>query len=452
MPYSIATETLTGVEKLKRTCLGKLVLSVAKFLAWTPHRARYDEAKPPKFTLALNILYGFAGAFSSANLYYTNPILNVLAKDFHVPIAMVANIPALIQVGYALGLIFICPLGDQVRRRPLVLGLTFAAATLTMGPALIPHLPSFQANQFFIGIVVITSQIMSALVGDLAAPERRASSLAIVTSSMQCGVIFARLISGIMTQYVSWRNVYWLSTAMQYLIFALLWLLMPDYPVTNKNSGPYYRLLIKMVQMFSKHPVLVQASVISFFMSAVFTSFWTSVTFLLSKPPFNFNPIHIAPFALVSVPTMLLNPVYSRRLTDRFTPTVVVFLALGYALFGVSMGMAIAPISIAGAILQAMFADFGRQTSQVANRAAIYAAEPTAKSSINTAYMFVTFMGQVTGTFTGAQLMAWKGWRVADLSALVMVFLAAAAALARGPRERAGSAGRGACSGGKKRW
>jgi len=99
-------------------------------LFWTPQRLRWDPAKPPKFSLGLNILFGFAGAFTVANLYYNHPILNILAEEFNVPYVKVSDIPTLAQAGYAVGLLFLCPLGDMFERRPFVLSLVFFTATL----------------------------------------------------------------------------------------------------------------------------------------------------------------------------------------------------------------------------------------------------------------------------------------------------------------------------------
>jgi predicted MFS family arabinose efflux permease len=80
--------------------------------------------------MALNVLFAFAGAFTVANLYYNHPILNILAKDFGVPYEEVSQIPTLMQAGYAVGLFFLCPLGDLLRRRPFVLCLVLFTATL----------------------------------------------------------------------------------------------------------------------------------------------------------------------------------------------------------------------------------------------------------------------------------------------------------------------------------
>jgi hypothetical protein len=100
-------------------------------VTYTPKRCRWDPVEPPKFNLWLNFLFGAAGAFTVANLYYSHPILGILAKDFGVDYVEVAEIPTLAQAGYAVGLLFLCPLGDLLKRRPFVLYLVFLTASLS---------------------------------------------------------------------------------------------------------------------------------------------------------------------------------------------------------------------------------------------------------------------------------------------------------------------------------
>lgn len=100
-------------------------------ISYTPKRCRWNPVEPPKFTIWLNLLFGAAGAFTVANLYYTHPILAILAEDFGVDYVEVAEIPTLAQAGYAVGLLFLCPLGDLLKRRPFVLYLVFFTASLS---------------------------------------------------------------------------------------------------------------------------------------------------------------------------------------------------------------------------------------------------------------------------------------------------------------------------------
>lgn len=69
-------------------------------------------------------------AFSVANLYYTHPILHVLAVDFNVTEERASLVPTLLQSGYATGLLFIVPVGDLVLRRPMIITLIFVTSMI----------------------------------------------------------------------------------------------------------------------------------------------------------------------------------------------------------------------------------------------------------------------------------------------------------------------------------
>ena len=71
------------------------------YVFWVPPNCRWNPERPPKFSMGMNILFAFAGAFTVANLYYNHPILNILAHDFDVPYEKVAQIPTVAQAGYA---------------------------------------------------------------------------------------------------------------------------------------------------------------------------------------------------------------------------------------------------------------------------------------------------------------------------------------------------------------
>lgn len=402
---------------------------------WTPPNLRWNPDKPPTFSMGLNILFGFAGAFTVANLYYNHPILNILADEFGVPYEKVSQIPTLAQAGYAAGLLFLCPLGDMLERRPFVLSLVFFTATMSIGMATTSSISVFSAIQFITGVSTVTPQLMLPLVGDLAPPKRRAAAMSIVVSGLMLGILIARLLSGIMTQFVSWRYVYWLSVALQYIIFVGLWFFMPDYPATNKAGMAYPKILWSILVMLTKHPVLVQACLISFFTAATFTNFWTVLTFLLADEPYNYDPVTIGLFALVGIGSMLLGPFYARLVIDRFVPWFSVILGLFYCLVGISIGTYTGTFTVAGPIIQAFINDFGMQTSQIANRSAIFAVEPTGRNRVNTAFMVATFGGQLVGTSAGAHLYAKGGWIASGSYSMGSIGMALLFTFARGPWE-----------------
>jgi predicted MFS family arabinose efflux permease len=277
---------------------------------------------------------------------------------------------------------------------------------------------------------------MLPLVGDLAPPARRATALSIVVSGLLLGILVARVLSGILTEYTSWRSIYWLSFGLQYLIFVLLWLFMPDYPVTNPGGLNYFKMLWSIVVMLFKHPVLVQSCVIGCFTSTIFTSYWTTLTFLLASPPYSYSPLVIGCFAFIGIGALSLGPFFARAVIDKFVPLFSVILGECMCLIGVIIGTYTGTFTVAGPIIQAFLIDLGLQSSQIANRSAIYAIEPKARNRVNTAFMVCVFCGQLIGTAVGNKLYAEGGWIVSGSCSIGFVCAALIVCFVRAPWER----------------
>jgi hypothetical protein len=151
----VATESRSNSTKEEIPCAKSqkelsLWRKIYNVLNWTPPNCRWDPEKPPQFSMSMSklslpdflirespyltvtsdVLFAFAAGFTVANLYYNHPILNILARDFGVRYEQVAQIPTVMQAGYAAGLLFLCPLGDLLPRRPFVCGLVFFTATM----------------------------------------------------------------------------------------------------------------------------------------------------------------------------------------------------------------------------------------------------------------------------------------------------------------------------------
>lgn len=295
-------------------------------------------------------------------------------------------------------------------------------------------LPVFTAVSFIVSITTVTPQLMLPLVGDLAPPNRRATALSIVVSGLMLGVLIARTLSGIITNDAPWRAVYWMAFGLQFIIFIMLWLFMPDYPSTNPGIG-YFQLLLSIGKMLGKYPVLVQACITGLFTSATFTSFWTTLTFLLAGPPYHYTPLTIGLFGLIGVAAMFFGPLYARTVTDRFVPHLSVLVGLGCSLIGICLGTYIGTFNVAGPVMQALLLDFGIQTAQVANRSAIYAVEPKRRNGVNTAFMVSTFCGQLIGTTGGSHMYDRTGWIGSGSLSVGFMVCAIGMMFVRGPWE-----------------
>ncbi|KAL5334166.1 MFS general substrate transporter [Aspergillus crustosus] len=405
-----------------------------KALLWAPPNCRWDPDNPPKFNILLNLLFAFAGTFTVANLYYAQPLLDIFADFFNVSQERAALIPTCSQAGYAAGLLLICPLGDMVRRRPFVLLLTLVTATMWLGLCFTSEYRVFLALSFLTSVTTVTPQIMLPLVGDLAPPARRATALSIVSSGLVLGLLFARLLSGIIAESSHWRTVYWLSFGVQYLIFALLYCFMPDYPSTNSDIS-YIKILSSILVLYTKHPVLVQSTIMGFLGSATFTSFWTTLTFLLSGEPYEYSTLTIGLFSIAGLSPMIFTPIYSRLVIDKYVTQLSTSISLAIAMTGIAIGAYTGTFTVAGPILHAMFLDFGNQATMIANRAAIYTVAPKARNRVNTGYMVGCFVGQLVGTAVGNRVYAQYGWMMSGSVSLGMAGAALGVGLLRGPCE-----------------
>ncbi|KAK9786704.1 putative Major facilitator superfamily domain-containing protein [Seiridium cardinale] len=434
-PLVPGTDEVDGNEKTQ----SGFVSSVIQKASWIPKRCRYDPENPFKFSLPMNMLLGLAGTFTVANLYYPQPILNILAKEFDVSFERASTVATLSQAGYAVGLLFLCPLGDKLRRRPFVLSLIWLTATVWLGLCLTNNFNAFVALSFICGVGTVTPQLMLPLVGDLAPAHKRAGSLSIVVSGLALGMLIARLLSGILANFTSWRNIYWLGTlkafGAQNLIVILLFFFLPDYPAKDPELS-YFQLLWDIITMVVKEPLLLQACLLGFLLSAAFTSFWTTLTFLLASPPYLYSSLEISFFAFIGIAVITLGPLWSRLITDRFVPLFSVVLGLSVEFVGIVIGTFIGTWTVAGPIVQAIMMDTGANFAHTANRTNVYShLSPKKRNRVNTAYMVFSFAGQLTGTAVGNRLYAQGGWVWSGSCNIAFIGFGILLCFLRGPRE-----------------
>ncbi|KAH9828967.1 major facilitator superfamily domain-containing protein [Rhodofomes roseus] len=396
-----------------------------------PRRLRYDPERPVHFGLLLNATFGIASTFIVANLYYCQPLLIEYSKSFGVTYDEVSNIPTLIQAGYATGIVFISTLGDLVRRRGLLLLLVFISASLTIGLAVTNSLAAFEAICFIIGMVSVVPQILMPLAADLAPPERRASALSIVLAGLLLGVLIARVLAGIIAQFASWRVVYYMAIGVQYAVWGLLYLMLPDYPAKNAGAT-YFGILYSMAKFSVTEPQLIQAALINLASSACFSNFWVTLTFLLGGPPYYYSTLVIGLFGLVGMFGVAMAPLVG-RVIDGLVPWFAGVVAILWLLVFQSIGVGADGINIAAVVFVCIGLDVFRQMVQVSLTSSVFGLDASARSRLNAVLLLSLFMGQVMGTSVGTQVFVKYGWRPAAALSLAWTGFMLFMMLLRGP-------------------
>ncbi|KIK53960.1 hypothetical protein GYMLUDRAFT_923230 [Collybiopsis luxurians FD-317 M1] len=396
-----------------------------------PDWLRYDPDTPFHFGMFLNILFGVTSTFSVANLYWCQPILIKLSNEFNVDYNKISKLPTLIQAGFATGLLFISPLGDLVRRRQLLLTLIILPMSLTVGLSVTTSYPAFQILSFLVGAASVTPQVLIPLAVDLAPPSRRATAMSIVFSGIMFGILIARVLSGLIGEFASWRITYYMSFGIQAALVPILFFNVPDYPPKNLNLS-YGKILWTMAKFSVTEPVLIQGCLCNMGSAAAFSSFWVTLTFLLGGAPYHYSTLIIGLFGLIGMVGVAMAP-----LVGRFIDFLVPWHASLVACFALLVFQIVQIVgnglNISAVIIAAIGLDVFRQMLETSLASSIFSIDPHARARLNAIYILMLFIGQVMGSSAGTKVFLAYGWRATAAMTLGFSAWALLILLLRGP-------------------
>lgn len=365
------------------------------------------------------ILMAIAAGITVANIYYNQPILKEMAMSLHATDAEIGRVSMFAQMGYGLGMFFLIPMGDMVNRKKLILLLMLALAVVLILMVLSKGVLFVWVLSLLIGICSAPAQIILPMAASLD-KVNRGKTVGIVFSGILVGILGSRVISGFITDWFGWRAVYGISAAMVLGITVLLKLYLPD--VKHKFTGNYIALLKSTLQLVGEHRILRESAILGAFTFGIFCSFWTTVTFYLSGPAFNFHADTIGLFGLVAIGGALVAP-YFGKLADKGNTRKSLMMTVGMVIVSLIL-LKVFPLSVIVMILAIFVLDIGVQATQITNFARIYSLDENSHSRLNTIYMTTYFIGGGIGTFFG--LLCWKhgGWDLSTWQMLTWSFIA----------------------------
>ena len=127
-----------------------------------------------------------------SNLYMTQPLLSLVAQSLKASPSQVGFLPTIGQIGYALGILLIVPLGDVLRRRGLLVFVLVGLLLSLAGAALAPTLGVLIVATLFVSSLTILPQILIPLASQIAGDEHRGRVLAIIGAMLTCGLFASR--------------------------------------------------------------------------------------------------------------------------------------------------------------------------------------------------------------------------------------------------------------------
>ncbi|MEV8326288.1 MFS transporter [Kitasatospora sp. NPDC056731] len=386
----------------------------------SPTRATTAEAPPRGLPPAAAWLLSVACGLAVANVYYSQPLLDLIAADYGIDPATIGLVGTLTQTGYALGLLLLVPLGDHVNRRTLTtaqLGLSVLALAAV---ALAPSAPLMLAAMAAVGVLAVVAQVVVAYAASLAAPADRGRVVGTVTSGIVVGILLARTVAGTIGDLAGWRAVYVVSAVATGAMALAVAVVLPTerHRPTGQTSqaGPtsqtarisYPRLIGSVFTLFAEEPVLRARAVLALLTFTSITVLLTPMVLPLAAPPFNLSHTQIGLFGLAGA-AGALGAGRAGRQADLGRAERTAGIGL-LAMLAAWIPAALLPHSVWWLVLAMVVIDYGLQSVHVVNQHLLYQVRPEAQSRLTAGYMLLYSAGCAAGAIGSTVVYEHWGW------------------------------------------
>jgi predicted MFS family arabinose efflux permease len=366
-------------------------------------------------------LFAVAGGIAVANVYYLQPLLQLIALDLHANAHSVGLVSVMMQAGYAVGILAFVPLGDIVQPRPLVAGMFAAVALMLAAAAGAPNVTLLTIAALAIGICTTCAQVILPYAADLAVPAQRGRIIGTIQTGLIVGTLCARAGGGLIGARFGWRSVFWCAAVLSAAAAVALWRTMPLRP--RREGVSYGTLIASILDLIVRHAALRASMGLGALAFAAFAAIWTVLAFHLHELGYG-SAVAGGIGALSIVSAFAASP--AGALADRrgtlFTGTIAwlilfaacaTFAAFGWTLAGIVAGAVIFPL--------------GMSLTQISNQIRIFALDDAARGRLNTAYMVTNFTGGALGAYGATLTWQHAGWN--GTCALLLVLVGAMAPL-----------------------
>ncbi|MBY0409108.1 MAG: MFS transporter [Burkholderiaceae bacterium] len=374
---------------------------------------------------SLVLLLASAAGFSVASLYYSQPMLGVLGADIGASDRAVGLVPTLTQLGYALGILLLAPLGDRFDRRRIILIKAAVLAVALLLSGLAPGIGWLLGASLAVGLMATLAQDVVPAAATLAPAEHRGRVVGTVMTGLLLGILLSRVISGFVAEHFGWRAVYVAAAVAVALLGVAAWRGLPRFAPTTQLG--YGALMGSMLSLWRKHGALRRAAWAQGFLSIGFSAFWSTLAVMLHSE-FHLGSAAAGAFGLAGAAGALAAPL-AGRLADKRGPEVVTRLGAALAVVSfASMALsAVLPLQwqLGLIVVSAIGFDFGVQAVLVAHQTIVFGIEPAARSRLNALLFTGMFIGMAAGAALGSLVLAQWGW----MGVVGLATAAAAAAL-----------------------
>jgi predicted MFS family arabinose efflux permease len=364
-------------------------------------------------------ILALGAGFSVAAIYYCQPLLPLIGRDLHLSVESMGLIPTLTQAGYALGILFLLPLGDRYDRRSLIVGKSALLAGLLLLCSFTSQLPSLLIISLLIGVATTMAQDIVPAAAILAPAGKQGKMVGTVMTGLLLGILLSRTVSGLVGAEFGWRVMYQAAAISVALMGALLWMVLPRFSVHSALSYP--ALMKSLVHLWCRYPELRRASLAQGSLSIAFSAFWSTLAVMLLEH-FSMGSAVAGAYGIAGAAGAMAAPL-AGSLADRLGAARVT--QLGAVLVTVSFALMLflpllpAKGQLVLIAIAAVGFDLGLQSSLVSHQNLVYSLEPQARGRLNAVLFTMIFAGMAVGSALGSQLYSMGGWTAVVVLATV---------------------------------
>jgi len=361
---------------------------------------------PPSERAQVNrvpLLAAVAG-IAVANLYYAQPMAAMMADGLHVSAAALGVALMLCQIGYALGMLLLVPLGDGRERRALMVTTALASAVALLLLSIAPSYPVVAALSLVLGFASCLPQLAVPFAVGLVPPEQRGRAIGVVMGGLLTGILLSRTASGVLAGVVGWRATFAMAAALMGLTAALIRLALP----AQRPSQPlaWRAILASLFGVVRGQPLLRRQALVGALGFASFSAFWSTLSFHVTRLGYGSKTAGL--FGMVGVVGVVAAPIVG-RVAGRVRPTLINQLGLAAMVLSFVV-FAVGARSLVMLGVGVVLLDAGSQSSHLANQTIIFGLNQALRNRINAIYMVSFFVGGALGTAAAAFVWERAGW------------------------------------------
>ena len=363
------------------------------------------------------------GLCAGAN-YYCQPLIHSIQADFGVPEAQAALTVTFAQVSYALGLLFIVPLGDVVNKTKFIPLLMFLAGIGLLLCGFAVNLPMLWIGTVMTGLFSVAAQVLIPLATMAVKPEKIGEVVGFLMSGLLVGILLSTSLAGLLSNLFHWKVIYLLSAV---FMFFTAYLLKGRLPYVMRFQLNYAQIFNSMRHLLFEEKRLILRALVGACAFASMSTLFSTMALLLSSPPFHLKDFMIGIVSLIGV-FGALSTSYAGKLADRGYTLILTWAGCGLLLMSWT-SFFFAKVSLMFYVIGFGLINWGLALIHTSNQNIIFNLRPDAKSRLNAIYMTLYFAGAASGSAIG--IFAWRhgGWVMTCSAGLALTLIAALFAL-----------------------